>query len=114
MSNELAGFVRVACLDEVEPGEMRHVVVDGRHVALALLDGGGVAAFNAVCPHAMGDLADGLIARGQVICPMHHYRYDVRTGECLWPRGEGGRLTRYTVEIRAGEVFVNVPRPAWW
>ena len=114
MSTTDDDFISVAALDDLEPNVPRHIVVDGRHAVVALLDDGRVAAFSAVCPHAMGDLADGLITRGQVICPMHHYRYDLGTGECAWPRGEGGRLARYPVEIRAGQVYVRIPKPAWW
>ncbi len=107
-------FIPVAALDDLERNEPRHVIANGRHAVVARLDDDRVVAFDMVCPHAMGNLTEGLIVRGQVICPMHHYRYDLVTGECAWPRGEGGRLARYAVEIRAGQVCVRIPKPAWW
>lgn len=107
-------FVDVAALADLAPDTPRHVVVDGRHLVVALLEDGAVIAISAICPHAMGDFAGGLIARGQIICPMHHYRYDLRTGACAWPQGEGGRLTRFETQTRDGRVWVRAPQPAWW
>jgi 3-phenylpropionate/trans-cinnamate dioxygenase ferredoxin subunit len=38
-------------------------------------------AFAWKCPHAGGILADGYIdALGQVVCPLHRYKYDMKTG----------------------------------
>ncbi len=34
------------------------------------------------CPHMLGPLQDAPIEQGQVACPWHGYRFDVRTREC--------------------------------
>lgn len=52
-------------------------------------------------------------------CPWHNFRYDVRTGENVFPRDvypkdlpdlqrELAPVTTYPVEIRDGEVWVDI------
>lgn len=58
------------------------------------------------CPHASGIMADGFIdARGQVVCPLHRYRFDLRNGRNT--TGEGYYLRTFTVEIREDGVFLG-------
>lgn len=38
-------------------------------------------AVGASCTHYGGNLADGILANGLLRCPLHHARFDVRTGE---------------------------------
>ncbi len=39
-------------------------------------------AYPAACPHQLGPLTDSVSATGEVECPWHAYRFDVRTGQC--------------------------------
>lgn len=75
------GFVAVVRLQELEPGGLREVFVDGRPVALALIEG-QVHAFDGTCPHAGGPLAEGRLTGSTLSCPMHGWSFDVVTGEC--------------------------------
>lgn len=50
-----------ACLALCRDGDELHLV-DGR------------------CPHQAGPLAEGEVADGTVTCPLHQWRYDLRTG----------------------------------
>lgn len=34
------------------------------------------------CPHAGGSLSEGMVDGDQVICPLHAYGFDIRTGHC--------------------------------
>jgi 3-phenylpropionate/trans-cinnamate dioxygenase ferredoxin component len=38
-------------------------------------------AFNPVCPHANGPLAEGELRGSVIICPWHFFRFDLRTGK---------------------------------
>lgn len=41
-------------------------------------------AYSAVCPHQLGKLDDANVTElGQVSCPWHGYRFDIRSGESL-------------------------------
>jgi 3-phenylpropionate/trans-cinnamate dioxygenase ferredoxin subunit len=66
-----------------------------------------VFAFTYKCPHAGGILADGYIdALGNVVCPLHRYKYDMKNGRNT--SGEGYYLKNWPVEIRGDEVFVGM------
>lgn len=94
------GFVDV--LSEAELGDdLVEVLAAGRSVVLARR-GGDVVAFDGVCPHAGGPLADGVLDGATIICPTHGWTFDVDTGAChfdpdlhlgLWEvRARDGRI----------------------
>jgi nitrite reductase/ring-hydroxylating ferredoxin subunit len=41
---------------------------------------GELAVHSATCPHRLGPLDAAPLENGQVICPWHGYRFDVRSG----------------------------------
>lgn len=66
-----------------------------------------VFAFAYKCPHAGGILADGYIdALGNVVCPLHRYKYNMETGRNV--SGEGYYLRHWPVELREDGVYVRV------
>ncbi len=87
---------------------MIRVLCGGLPIALAL-EGGQLRAFHALCPHASAELTEGDLRPGMVICPLHAYRFDLRTGICLKPREGGPRLRIYPAEFRGEEVWVMLP-----
>jgi 3-phenylpropionate/trans-cinnamate dioxygenase ferredoxin subunit len=59
------------------------------------------------CPHAGGVLADGHIdALGNIVCPLHHYRFNIENGRNT--SGEGYFLKTYKVEVREDGVYVGM------
>ena len=71
---------RVGPLDAVPRGEGRVFEVAGQRLAVFRTHGDQVFATQEHCPHLGGPLADGLIDRGTVICPLHDRTYDLRSG----------------------------------
>lgn len=66
-----------------------------------------VFAFACNCPHAGGFLADGFIdALGNVVCPVHHYRYSIQNGRNT--SGEGFYLKHWPVEVRNDGVYLGL------
>lgn len=78
--------------------------VDGEEVLLARIDN-EFFAVGARCTHYGGPLVEGLVVDGTVRCPWHHACFDLRTGEALRAPAFD-RLSRWTVELRDGRVFV--------
>ena len=86
------------------------------NIAVAILDGKKICigrhnetlfAFAYKCPHASGILADGYIdALGNVVCPVHRYKYDMKTGRNT--SGEGFYLRHWAVEVKEDGVFVRM------
>lgn len=84
-------------IDAVPAGESRVFQVAGRDIAVFRCRTGDVYAADASCPHRGGPLADGLVGNHSVICPMHGYVFDLRTGE---PSGQGcPRLVTHRVAV---------------
>lgn len=87
-------------------GAVRLVLAAGRRLAVGN-DDGRLFAVDDTCLHRGGSLAGGHLDGPVLVCPMHWWRYDVRTGGRL---GQPGlRLRRYPVRVVDGEVRVTVP-----
>jgi nitrite reductase (NADH) small subunit len=94
-------------VDELPVGEGRVFVLDGRQVAVFRLRRGGVRAVSAVCPHAGGPIADGLVDSRLVECPLHQHAYDLTTG--VSPTG-APPLPVYPARVDdSGHVVVDLP-----
>lgn len=66
-----------------------------------------IFAFAYKCPHAGGILADGFIdALGNIVCPLHRYKYDMSTGRNV--SGEGYYLNHWPAEQRDNGIFVGI------
>ena len=97
------------------------VEANGTFVALFRLPDGAVAALDDSCPHAGAPLSDGHLEPGgcsgdggenagaAVVCPLHAWRFDCRTGQwCDAPNGKV-RVETYPVKVENGRVLVAVP-----
>ena len=76
-----AGRKPILLTDEIREGSGKALVVNGREVAVFRCQGQLYALQNQ-CPHAGGALAGGVIEADEVICPLHGYRFSVKTGAC--------------------------------
>jgi toluene monooxygenase system ferredoxin subunit len=99
-------FVRACDLDDVWEGEMTVVTVAGCDVLLVHLNGGGIRAFDARCPHQAWSLGEGELDGDVLTCSAHGWQFDVRDGAGVNPAGCG--LAHYAVEVRGAEVWVDV------
>lgn len=90
---------------ELLPGSMRRVEApDAEAVAVYNVDGEFYATAD-TCTHALASLAEGDLEDGEVSCPVHWARFDVRTGAALcFPATED--LATYPVEIVDDTVVV--------
>lgn len=70
-----------------------------------------VFAIGAQCTHYHAPLVDGLAVDYTVRCPWHHACFDLRTGEALHAPAFGP-VACWSVEYRAGKIFVREKRPA--
>jgi nitrite reductase (NADH) small subunit len=97
-------------LDRVPPGEGKAFDIGDRRVAVFRTRGGELYATQAACPHKGGPLADGIIGGGTVICPLHAYKYDLKSGQ---PLGNGcPALQTYRVELGADGEMLLFTEPA--
>jgi nitrite reductase/ring-hydroxylating ferredoxin subunit/uncharacterized membrane protein len=70
----------VASADELEPGQMKLLRVNGKRIALARTPGGYVAVDDR-CTHRGGSLAGGVLIDGVVQCLWHGSQFDCASGK---------------------------------
>ena len=80
MTQHMAGFVRVAQVSELAPGEMKWVVANRQRLLLANV-GGTFYAISDQCGHERASLSQGRLDGQEVECPRHYAKFDVRTGK---------------------------------
>lgn len=99
--------VTVARLDEVAPGTMLLVQVDGANVLLVNLEG-EIHALQGTCSHEYFELDRGFLTGDSLTCALHFSRFDVRTGEALDPPADLP-LVKYDVEVDGGAIVLVLP-----
>lgn len=75
------GYEVVLHKDALEEGQIIEVIISGKAIAVAKVDGKHCAIAN-TCAHRGGPLGDGKMVDGIVSCPYHGWKYDVRDGSC--------------------------------
>lgn len=81
---ETIGERTVAQLDAIPLGEGRTFDVGNERVAVFHLRSGEVFAVQAECPHKGGPLADGLLGGTTLVCPLHSWKFDLKTGQPIF------------------------------
>jgi len=100
-----AVFRSVARVDEIPPGTIAALQVDGEDIAVANV-GGEFFATQGHCLHLQGPLGEGRLEGPVLSCPWHGWQYDVRTGENEFDRAI--QLQTYAVKVEDGEVKVSL------
>jgi toluene monooxygenase system ferredoxin subunit len=101
--------VRACPLSDLWVGEMRGFDLRGQRVVL-INERGQLAAFADRCAHQGVPISEGRLRDGVITCRAHEWQYDACTGKGLNP--DSARLSAYPLEIRDGEIWVDVDVPA--
>lgn len=100
----MSEYVRVARAEDVAPGTMKRVTVDGHAVALINV-GGEFFAIDDTCSHEEASLTGGTLSGEVVVCPKHGARFNVKTGRVLALPAVRS-VAVYPVRVEGGEVLV--------
>lgn len=98
-------FVPVCQMEDLPLGLGRAFQLGKRTLAVFRTRGNRVFAFENSCPHKGGPLADGMLADGNVVCPMHSFRFEPGTGGC--DQEKVCSVATYPVEVTNGVVRVG-------
>ncbi len=104
----MAGWVKVAAAADIAEGNMLGVRIGEREVAVYHMPGGEFRATDNICTHEYALLTDGWLENGEIECPLHAGKFDVRTGKALCAPCERD-LAVFEVKVEGGDVLVNVP-----
>jgi nitrite reductase (NADH) small subunit len=97
------GWRPVARVGDVKPNDVIAVVVDGVEMVLGR-DGDRYFAAQRWCLHRGGDLAEGIVSRGHLICPQHAWRFSTLTG-C---NAEAPQYCLATYAVRVADGWIEI------
>jgi nitrite reductase (NADH) small subunit len=94
----------VARVGGLAPGDVIAVEVEGVQIVLGR-DGDRYFAMQRQCVHRGGDLVEGIVSRGHLICPNHGWRFSTATGQ----HAEASEhcLVTYPVRVTGDEIEVD-------
>ncbi len=99
------GFVAVADADSLADRETLRVEVDGTVMTIANV-GGECFAFQEFCTHRFGPLSEGALLDGEIECPWHRSRFNMRTGKVTQGPAKID-LKTFDVAQRDGKILVS-------
>jgi len=97
--------VPVMGASELQPGQMKVVVIDRERILVANV-GGVFHAVRDVCGHAGAPLSSGSLIGYVVECPLHFACFDVRSGKLL-TGPVSADVPSYPVRVEGDTVYVN-------
>ena len=118
-------FVKVCKTTDLKDDSLNLFTVDGREIVVGKRKG-KIFACDAHCPHRHSYLHRGWFNNNNLVCPLHNYEFDIKSGKLMkmtsWTEGqegwieqdpkwrESGDLPMYSVKIRNGHVYVEMPK----
>ena len=115
----MAGFVRVATIEEFGEHPVKVIEANGEKVALFRLGADFVPlpaarrreadfyALSNTCSHRGGPLCEGELEGTEIVCPWHGAKFDVRTGAALSPPAPRG-VRSYPVRVTGTDVELEL------
>jgi len=96
-------WIRVGSVDDFPEGRGRAIFC-GRWRIAVFRRRGRLYAIGHDCPHQGGPLSQGVLDGYRVVCPLHGWDFDIRTGRS--PAVPGAFVPTFPVEEREGAVYV--------
>ncbi len=103
----MPNIITVARTGDVKPGEMKSFTVEDKRLLIANWEGTYFCTED-VCTHDGGTLGDGELIDGEVECPRHGGRFDLRTGAVtalppMFP------IKTFPVQVEDDQIRVSLP-----
>src|SRR5262245_29249951 len=98
-------FMTVAKVGEIAEGQGKQITIGDKTLALFHCPGSYYAIDN-TCPHRGAPLAEGFVEQGEVTCPWHGARFDLKTGAHLCPPAPRG-VTAYPVQVVGLDIQID-------
>ena len=73
--------IHLGGVEQIPLGQGRCFMIGVHEVAVFRGRDGRLWAIENRCPHRGGPLAEGIIGRDQVVCPLHGHKFDLTTGQ---------------------------------
>jgi 3-phenylpropionate/trans-cinnamate dioxygenase ferredoxin component len=103
------GFVAVAKVGDLAPGEMKFVAIERERIVLANVDG-SFYALRDVCGHRNAPLSRGRLDGHVIECPLHFAQFDIRTGKLI-DGPISADIPHYDARVEGGTVYLRKAMP---
>ena len=97
--------INLGRISRIPVGQGRCYVVGSDEIAVFRQRDGRLFATENRCPHRQGPLSEGVMGGGQVICPLHAHRFNLKDGAGTEP---GECVKVYTVKDADGEIVLSL------
>ena len=104
----MSTWVRAAAVDDITEGGAKSFAYLDKRIALFRTPRGVYACDNR-CPHQGYALVRGDVKDGVLTCAWHNWKFELGSGSCTFG---GENIRTYPVEIRQGQVFIDITDPA--
>jgi toluene monooxygenase system ferredoxin subunit len=98
-------FQKIAKVAELWSGEMTALECEGQPILLVNLDG-TIRAYADSCPHLRTRLSEGSLLGNVLVCSVHGWQFDARTGAGINPRT--ACLKSFAVQLENGDILLDI------
>ena len=92
--------------ESIPKGSIRLLIIDGKKIAMAHAED-GFYAFDNECPHQKEPLHKGMLSVfNEVVCRLHHYRFNMRTGQEA--NNRCASMTSYSIIVKESGIFIDL------
>ena len=91
-------------------GDIKTVQVGGKQLCIINIEA-NIVATQSYCPHAGGRFSGGWCKNGHLVCPIHRYEYNLKTGRGV--EGQGDYIHIYPTELREDGLYIGFEE-SWW
>ena len=115
MDAETHELIRACSDSEVEEGRLTEIAEGGKYFLLTRV-GGELRAYRNLCKHQYLVMEGCEVEGDEFECPYHTVRYSLATGEVRDDSGFMGieALTKYGVQLKDGDIWLEVPKNEKW
>jgi nitrite reductase/ring-hydroxylating ferredoxin subunit len=99
-------FVKAAKVHEFDTKRFKRLNIMARKLAVFKDGDNAFFATEVSCKHQNWDLTTGPLEGDILTCPRHHWKYNIRTGQCL--NHDSTPLRRYAVKVEGDDVLVSL------
>jgi len=100
-------FHKAVSVEAFQEAGVAKASIAGREFAIIRLDG-SFFAIDGLCSHSEGELGDGAIVEGQLVCPIHEGRFDPKNGKANPADDWVSDLRSYPTKVEDGYVWFDV------
>ncbi len=93
-------------VDEVPESDfVKQIIVDNKKLCM-VRNNGELYIVENTCPHAGGILSGGWCKDGHLVCPIHRWEYNLKTGRGA--SGQGDYIDVYPLEMRPDGLYIGL------